>query len=370
MLSSDPKGWPKIELPEYQFTDCINIRTNKNGSRLDVMVGFVRESPEKKNVVLSSSWKGSGGLWQQKIFYIKTPQDWAGIDEAVRKLWPEVDGAGTADEIKLAVQKLSSEKKLLDLISANPELADSLPENSDLLTLSPDERDAVIKLLKAGGDISIRTLNQLSKEPVGDINNFSETLKVYRLATINSLVTHITGRLNFINTFEKAIHNLETYEIRGDNSVHNLLKQNIWLVDPNYSILQDDTTLKTIIYENFKKDYLGESFGKRPDFLCMTELVPTRDFLIVIEIKRPSVILTFEMVKQVLEYRQILTEHSEKKYEDFHCLLIGNEIDPLLKTSNLSASKIVVKTYTDFIGEARRYYSEYLRIVQTNPLAI
>ncbi len=370
MLNDAPKDWPKIQLPEYQFTDYINIRIAPNGARLDVMVGFVREKPNLKNVVLSSSWPGRGGIWKQNTFYIKTPRDWSGIDEAVKKLWPEVDGAGTADEIKLAVQKLSSEKKLLDLISANPELADSLPENSDLLTLSLDEKDAVIKLLKAGGDISIRTLNQLSKEPVDDITNFSETLEVYRLATINSLVTHITGRLNFIDTFEKAIHNLETYERKGDDSVHNLLKQNIWLIDPNYSILQDDTTLKTIIYENFKKDYLGETSGKRPDFLCMTELVPTRDFLIIIEIKRPSVVLTFEMVKQILEYRQILTEHSEKKYEDFHCLLIGNEIDSLLKANDLSASKVVIKTYTDFIGEARRYYSEYLKIVQKNPLAI
>lgn len=370
MLNDVPKNWPKIQLPEYQFTDCINIRTAPNGARLDVMVGFVREKPDKKNVVLSSSWPGGGGLWKQNTFYIKTPKDWAEIDEAVRKLWPEVDGAGTADEIRLAVNKLSSEKKLLDLISANPELADSLPENSDLLTLSPEEKDAVIKLLKAGGDISVRTLNQLSKEPVDDINDFSETLKVYRLATINSLVTHITGRLNFIETFEKSIHNEETYERQGDDSIHNLLKQNIWLIDPNYLILQNDITLKTIIYENFKKEYIGISSGKRPDFLCMTELVPTRDFLIIIEIKRPSVILNFEMVKQILEYRQILIEHSEKKYNDFHCLLIGNEIDPLLKANDLSAANVVVKTYTDFIGGARRYYSEYLKIVQKNPFAV
>lgn len=122
MLNDALTNWPKIQLPEYQFTDCINIRTASNGARLDVMVGFVREKPGNKNVVLSSTWPGSGGIWKQKTFYIKTAEDWSAVDEAVRKLWPEVDGAGTADEIKLAVQKLSSEKKLLDLISANPDL--------------------------------------------------------------------------------------------------------------------------------------------------------------------------------------------------------------------------------------------------------
>lgn len=370
MSTTSTSKWPEIKPPQYQFTDCINIRTAINGARLDVMVGYVREKPEKKNVVLSSSWRGREGLWQQNTFYIKTPEDWNGIDEAVRRLWPEVVGAGTVDEIKEAVRKLVTEKKLLDLLSANPELADSLPENSDLLSLAPNERDAVIKLLKAGGDISVRTLNQLSKEPVTDLNDFNENLKEYRLATINSLVTHITGRLSFIDTFEKTIHNEATYERRGDNSIHNLLKQNIWLVDPNYSILQDDTTLKTIIYENYKREYIGEAAEKRPDFLCMTELISTRDFLIIIEIKRPSVVLTFDMVKQVLEYRQILSDHSEKKYSDFHCLLIGKEIDPLLKANDLSRSNVVVKTYTDFIGSARRYYNEYLKLVQKNPLAL
>lgn len=370
MSITSTTNWPEIKLAQYQFTDCINIRTAKNGARLDVMVGYVGEKPEKKNIVLSSNWRGKDGHWQQNTFYIKTPEDWSGIDEAVRRLWPEVERAGNVDEIKEAVRKLVTEKKLLDLLSVNPELADSLPENSDLLSLAPNEKDAVLKLLKAGGDISIRTLGQLSKEPVNDLNNFSENLKQYRLATINSLVTHITGRLSFIDTFEKAIHNEATYERRGDASVHNLLKQNIWLVDPNYSILQDDTTLKTIIYENYGKDYIGEAAGKRPDFLCMTEMVPTRDFLVIIEIKRPSVVLSFDMVKQVFEYRQILSAHSEKKYSDFHCLLIGKEIDPLLKANDLSGSNVVVKTYTDFIGNSKRYYSEYLRLVQKNPLAV
>lgn len=30
--------------------------------------------------------------------------------------------------------------------------------------------------------------------------------------------------------------------------MHNLLRQNIWLVDQNYVVLHDDETLKNIIY--------------------------------------------------------------------------------------------------------------------------
>jgi hypothetical protein len=170
--------------------------------------------------------------------------------------------------------------------------------------------------------------------------------------------------------FEKAIDDEETYERQGANSIHNLLRQNIWLVNQNYQILQDDKTLKNIIYQNWKKPYIGEAAGKRPDFLCMTEQVPQSDQLVIIEIKRPSVPIVFEMFKQVTEYRHILSTHSGQKFENFKCILIGKKIDPIVKENNLSSAGLIVKSYTDFIGEARKFYKEYLKIIEENPQAI
>lgn len=363
--------WPKISIPisEYQFTDCVNIRQSRNGARLDVMIGFVTKHPEEKSIVLSSTWPGSNGFVNEKLFYIKRQDDWKNICDAVNELWPEVKDKVTEDEIRDAVKKVDTERKLLDVLVINPGLMDTLP-NSGLLGLSEDQQKAVVKLLETGGEISANTITKLSQEPIGDLENFNNILENYRLATVNALVTHVTSRLNFIDIFEKAINDEGTYERRGEDSIHNLLRQNIWLVNQNYQILQDDTTLKNIIYQNWSGEYEGEDSGNRPDFLCMTEQTEATEFLAIIEIKKPSIRIVFKMVEQVLKYRQVLEANSENRYIDFHSLLIGKELDPLIKNARLDKSGIVVKTYSDFIGDARRFYREYLQLIQQNSKAI
>jgi len=69
--------------------------------------------------------------------------------------------------------------------------------------------------------------------------------------TINSLVTHVTSRMKFIELFEKVIHDDRSYERRGRLG-HNLLRTNIWLIDQNYSVLHDDETLKNIVYAQWE----------------------------------------------------------------------------------------------------------------------
>lgn len=246
---------------------------------------------------------------------------------------------------------------------------ESLDEDADLLALTPKQKAAAVKLLQTGGDIATNTVDKLANEPLGDLANLNTNLDIYRLATINSLVTHIRSRLSFIETFEKAVHDDDTYERRGADSIHNLLRQNIWLVDPTYQVLQDDVTLKKIIAENWDKEFSGDEAVQRPDFLCMTERRDS-DLLVLIEIKRPSVKITVDKIEQVMRYKYILTKYSEKDYRDFRCHLIGREINPLVKTVDLAKAGINTKTYTDFIGDARRYYQDYLTMVEENPKAV
>ena len=88
----------------------------------------------------------------------------------------------------------------------------------------------------------------------------------------------------------------------------------------------------------------------------------TKSKLILIEIKRPSVTLTFKFVEQILGYLTILKNHSSDNIIEFKAYLIGREINPMLKATDLSKSGIYIKTYTDLIGDARKFYKEYREI--------
>jgi len=354
---------------EYQYSKPVTIR-EWNGGKITVKVGYVQKHPERRDLVLEKYWAAPAGKPGYQQFNVKDAKDWKQICATVDNLWPELEGIISEANIKNAIQKVAAETELLDLLSQYPEIIGSLPHNVNLLTLPEEQRKALFTFLEVGRDIAGKALTRLSKEPIEDVHQLIKILENYKLSTVNSLVTYVTSRLSFIDTFEKVIHNSASYERKGADSVHNLLKANIWLVDRNYSILNDDETLKNIIFEQWKKQVNGQEMEQRPDFLCMTKRTEPNDTLVIIEIKRPRIVIKFEMVEQALRYRAILKNHSGKSHEYFKAFLVGKTIDPLLHDNSLSESGIVVKTYTDFIGDARRFYEEYLEIVKKEQYAI
>jgi hypothetical protein len=298
--------------------------------------------------------------------------DWASIRKTVESLLPEIGEAPTTEDIDNAIEKVSQETQLLELVARYPRLLSQIPEDVDILSLPEDQKQALRQFLAAGGEIANSVISKLAQQPISDVEQFSQLLDDLQLSTINSLVTHITSRISFINMFEKVIHNDDSYERRGPHSVHNLLRANIWLVDQNYSILHDDETLKNIIYAQWKNTLDGQSGNKRPDFLCMTDrLSQDQGYkkLVIIEIKRPSVKITMNHVTQVMEYRSLLQRHSGVSNPSFECYIIGREIDEHVLANPLTDSGFSTPTYTDFIGDARKFYQDYFEIVKAEDYA-
>lgn len=73
-------------------------------------------------------------------------------------------------------------------------------------------------------------------------------------------------------------------------------------------------------------------------------------------------------MKQLMGYKVILEKYSGQPIIDYKCYLVGREVGPILQSTNLSGSGFFVKTYTDFIGEARQFYEDYLQIVEEDGL--
>jgi hypothetical protein len=361
---------PDMPESDYAYSKEMLVRAWPTG-KIWIQVGYVRQHPERNRVVLCKSWIGSGGKLRTEKYNIRDAADWNAIRQAVELLWPEIAQQPNQQEIDAAIRKVSSEVGLLELVAQYPELLSRIPENIDILRLPDSQKEALAKFLLAGEHIAHAVIARLSSEPIKDLEDFLHILTELRLSTINVLVNHVRSRLSFIKMFETAIHNDAAYERRGKGSIHNLLKANIWIVDRNYTILHDDETLKNIIYIQWSKQADEPSLKQRPDFLCMANRQRYPDDpreIVLIEIKRPSITLRFDHISQLMQYRNILQRYSGKPISSFNSYLIGREVDPTL--SDLSASGFIVKTYTDFIAEARSFYEEYLQIVQAEDYAI
>lgn len=357
-----------IKESEYSYSDPIVVRKWATGS-LSVKVGYVKKHPEKYVICLEKIWSGRGGQ-QSTTFNIKDGGDWEALKRAIDSLLPSLGDVSSKAVIDQAIDKISRETGFLEIIAKYPQLLDSAGD-IDILLLPQDQKEALSKLLAVGGSLTKSVIEKLANQPARDIEEFIKLLETMKLSTINSLVTHVTSRLGFIEMFEKVIHDDSSFERRGAKSVHNLLKANIWMIDRNFSVLHDDETLKKIISERWGEICEDENATTRPDFLCMTNPFDKgRDRnLVIIEIKRPSVELKLPHVEQIMKYKEVLEKYSGNTVSSFTCYLVGREVSSLLKSNDLTKSGYFIKTYTDFIQDTRQFYEEYLKIIGSEELA-
>ncbi len=354
----------------YTYSEPVIVK-KWPGGKVQVQVGYVRKHPEQNCIVLSKEWPAKGGLRQEK-FNIKNGEDWQKIKKAIEELWPELEGDATADDIKYAITKASQETQLLELLATYPDILTNLPTDVDILKLPAEQKASLQNFLKVGGAIAAQVMTKLAEESIDDLSEFVRVLEQLRLSAVNSLVSHVQSRISFIELFEKAIHNNESYERRGPDSIHNLLKANIWMLDRNYTILHDDTTLKNILLQQTGVAD-GDNLNQRPDFLCLSHKgisEEERRDVVIVEIKRPSHTLKYDNLNQLMQYRSILQKHSGSQHASFTGYLVGRTVSDDLQLNDLRASGFHIKTYTDFIQEARSFYSEYLKIVEQEQYAI
>lgn len=336
------------------------------------MVGYVRDHPEKNQIVLEKGKHVAGETFESQKFYIKSEADWKAIRAAVESLWPELVDTVSGEQINKAVTKVVEDIKLLDLISKYPNLLSSLPNDVDILSMPAPYKKSFRQLLDSSGAMAVAAIEKLSVQPANDIATFVEILKSVRLATVNALVTSITSKLTFINKFEQVVLDEASYERRGPESVHNLLSANPWIVDRNFVVLHSDETINQILRAEGAQPLDGTEGRTRPDFVCLVEESdrPGNRKIVIIEIKRPGIRISMTHVEQGLKYKVILQQKSGVVIKEYEVYLIGSEIDPTLSQSPLTASGVHTLTYTDFISGARSFYHEYLEIVQRNPYSV
>ena len=194
----------------------------------------------------------------------------------------------------------------------------------------------LIKNMKGASTIDVqKTTVLLKKIKLHDINHFADTVKT---------------RIEKLDFFKKIAKDPKTYEIRGEDSIHRFLENNMWILDERYWLMHSNQQLRTIIGEQVAKDP-----KKRPDFVCGQ----VGEKLIIVELKRPSHPLTTDDLNQLENYLKIIESHFTS-YKSFEAYLVGHKVsDDLVKTQKYRAPQFKIKTYTDFVADAENRYKEF-----------
>lgn len=175
-----------------------------------------------------------------------------------------------------------------------------------------------------------------------------EAREMYKLAEV---------RVQTIKKFQENIDN-DTREVPV---MHNFFVQFPWLLDPRIMNFKDEIRYSTLLRQKFNDNALPD-IDRRLDFLCHNFVGQ----LFIIELKRPSKILSSNELEQAMEYVDFIQKHlGNENINKVSCYLIGKKLSDSSIVQRKAKSyrdsgDVIVRTYDELLSAAMKYHSEFI----------
>ena len=170
------------------------------------------------------------------------------------------------------------------------------------------------------------------------------------------------GRITTIEKLQKLIEN-NALEVP---TLHNFLKEFPWVIDPRWTLVDDEVTYSQLLRDEFPEENDLEE-NKRIDFLCVRDGTN----LAVVEIKRPESKISRKELDQIENYVIFMRDYIERTSDpDYKLkevtgyLLCGNLVNTphvRQKRKNLERSQIYIRLYIDLLDMVKRVHDEFLK---------
>ena len=159
-----------------------------------------------------------------------------------------------------------------------------------------------------------------------------------------------TGRMATIEQFDKYIQN----NASENKVIQKFLEEFPWLLDPKMEKFEREVTYTNLLKRTFDDSDKPES-DRRLDFLCTNDSGEVH----IIELKRPKIKITAKELQQISEYVEFIQNKFPQTINHISGYLISDNMTfgPGAETmmQALESKSIYVKTYSELLGEARRY---------------
>lgn len=245
-------------------------------------------------------------------------------------------------------RKVDLENVVKELYCAEPKIFHKLnPTQSKTLVgflnllLDSDERDKIL--------IIIDGIIKLTDD---ERTELAETLSKTKFTHILSLIRLLESRHQAVETLKLLIFDLEKFTNERDH-IQKVIENNYWLFGEKYHLVSADLNFETTL-SNYLK-FLEENSNKKPKiselnrseklrrpdiFVCRKSDVPdpnSNDDLIeeniIVELKRPSVIIGKEQYRQIEDYMNFIMseEQFNSELREWKFILVGKEVDQYIK---------------------------------------
>lgn len=204
------------------------------------------------------------------------------------------------------------------------------------LLLNSNERNSVIEIISG--------VVHLTTEERAELAN---TLRATTLSRINSAISMMKNRLLVVEGLKQLVYDLEKFTNERDH-IQAIIEDNYWLFGEQYNLVSADKPFTTSLLEytyildgeKEKGSFTAEDGRRRPDiFISNGQALPKFSnsvFLeenIIVELKRPSVVIGKEQYRQIEDYRDIIVK--EPKFQSqrrkWTFIVVGKEVDGFIK---------------------------------------
>lgn len=253
-------------------------------------------------------------------------------------------------------------KAVVDRICAIPQL-DKDKEGRDI----SDElvEFAYNALTNRGFLDAIRQLNAASTK---DRAQFSEVLSEWDIIEAVNTAHLVKGRVEIIRKFAQMIKR----KAPEKPDMQNYLRDHPWLIDPKWTMLAHESSLDTIIHNQFGIDPSENGEGaRRLDFFCLGDRYQAAH---VVEVKRPGALVGREEFDQLRDYvlflRRKLQEEAtnpDQKRAVVKGLLIADRIrrgDEGHGQISQEMGLFDIRTWEHLLAAAETMHMEFLNIVK------
>ena len=281
-------------------------------------------------------------LKKRKEFYKESAHKaWQSFEErdSVPKHNDNELGKIRTDSLKQVVESLYTIEPAI-FVGLKPEQEKTMLGLMDIV-IDTDEKDNVIKILDG-------VVHDLTPEQRKD---FAETLDKIKLSSVAEVLKLVVSRQKSIEGLRKLVFDLTKFSNERDH-IQKAVESSTWLLGEEFSTVTNDKTfeesLRQYTYlldgEKAPANLKDAAKKRRMDiFLTRQHLVNSPDYgstsqleeNLIVELKRPSVTLGTEQLRQVQDYRNIILKNPEFKSQlkVWRFFLIGNAIDDDIKAA-------------------------------------
>lgn len=244
------------------------------------------------------------------------------------------------------LRKRDLENVVKELYCINSNIFDGLkiPQQKTIvgflnLLLDSEQRDNILNILES--------IIELSEE---ERIEFSKVITNTSIRGLTNFIKLMESRKGTIEILNKLVYELGQFTNERDH-IQKLVENNYWLFGEQYHLVSADVNFETMLnnylsfIEGFKKDkdkLTQKDRLKRPDiFICKKNIIPDEkvdselsiEENIIVELKRPNVIIGKEQYDQIENYIRFIVEEPKfnSKLRKWKLILVGKSVDNYIK---------------------------------------